>query len=219
MKTTNSYPWESNIPNITAANITTAAFALLMLVTAAMTVLSGCSTARISAEQDKNISFDTYHTFAWLPPDQKDLQTNITIRNQADAIQSAVDRELEIRGMLPDTSAPDLLVRYYIGTHDHTTYHNEPIYSYPMSQPFFWGRRMWYGSGGGYYPVYNRSYQTVVRDGTLSVDVIDRKTNNVIWRGASEERVDDLASMSAGISQNTRAIFEKYPIRPLVIAK
>jgi hypothetical protein len=213
MKTANNYPSESKISNLTAA------FALLMLITASMTTLSGCSTARISAEQDKNISFDTYHTFAWLPPDQKDLEKNITVRNQADAIQSAVDRELEIRGMLPDTSAPDLLVRFYIGIHDHTTYHNEPMYSYPMSQPFFWGRRMWYGGGGGYYPVYNRSYQTVVRDGTLSVDVIDRKTNNVIWRGASEERVDDLASMSAGISQNTRAIFEKYPIRPLVIAK
>jgi hypothetical protein len=212
MKITNSYPSDSKISNFTIA------FALLMLVAASMTTLSGCSTARISAEQDKNISFNTYHTFAWLPPDQKDLQTNITVRNQADAIQGAVDRELEIRGMLPDTSAPDLLVRYYIGTHDHTTYHNEPVYSYAMSRPFFWGRRMWYG-GGSYYPVYNRSYQTVVRDGTLSVDVIDRKTNNVIWRGVSEERVDDLASMTAGISQNTRAIFEKYPIRPLVIAK
>lgn len=214
MKTTNSYPSESKI-----SHLTTVAFALLTLVVATMAVFSGCSTARISAEQDKNVAFDTYHTFAWLPPDQKDLRTNITVRNQADAIQSAVDGELEIRGMLPDTSDPDLLVRYYIGTHDHTTYHNEPMYSYPMPQPFFWGRRMWSGGGGGYYPVYNRTYQTVVRDGILSVDVIDRKTNNVIWRGVSEESVDDLASMSGGISKNTRAIFEKYPIRPLVIAK
>jgi Domain of unknown function (DUF4136) len=212
MKTTNSYPSDSKISNLTAV------FALLTLMAATMTVLSGCSTARISAEQDKNISFDAYHTFAWLPPDQKDLQKNIMVRNQADVIQGAVDRELEVRGMRPDTSAPDLLIRYYIGTHEHTTYHNEPMYSYPMSQPFFWGRRMWY-SGGGYYPVYNRTYQTVVRDGMLSVDVIDRKTNNVIWRGISEESVDNLADMSAGISQNTRAIFEKYPIRPLVIAK
>jgi Domain of unknown function (DUF4136) len=214
MKTTNSYPSDSKI-----SNLATAAFALLTLVTATMAAFSACSTARITSEQDKNVSFDTYHTFAWLPPDQKDLQTNITIRNQADAIQNAVDRELEIRGMLPDTSAPDLLLRYYIGTHDHTTYHNEPVYSYAMSRPFFWGRRMWYGGGGGYYQVYNRTYQTVVRDGTLTVDVIDRKTNNVIWRGISEERVDNLADMSAGISQNTRAIFEKYPLRPLVIAK
>jgi hypothetical protein len=78
-------------------------------------------------------------------------------------------------------------------------------------QPFLWGRRLWYG-GGGYYPVYNRTYRTVISEGVLSVDVIDRKTNNVIWRGISAERVDNLANMSADIPKITQAMFEKYPI-------
>ncbi len=185
---------------------------LLMLIAMGLAMMSGCSTVRTTAERDNTVSFGQYRSFAWLPPDQKELHNNITARNQATLIQNAVDKELEMRGMAADTAAPDLLLRYHIGQQNYTSYHNEPVYSYASPQPFFWGRRMWY-TGGGFYPVYNRTYRTVISEGVLSVDAIDRKTNNVIWRGVSSERVDNLANMTADLPKVVQAMFEKYPVQ------
>lgn len=191
---------------------------LLLIVVMCLALLSGCSTLRVSSETDHNASFGQYRTFAWLPPDQKDWQTNISARNQANLIQNTVDKELAMRGMTADTAAPDVLLRYHIGAQNQATYHNQPVYSYAPPQPIFWGRGVWY-AGGGYYPVYNRTYRSIVREGTLSVDVIDRRTNNVVWRGLSAERVDHYTGLGTEIPKIIQAIFERYPVRPMLSAK
>jgi hypothetical protein len=126
---------------------------LLLIAITIVAMVSGCSSVRVTSEQDNNAQFSAYRSFAWLPPDQKDLQQNVTARNQAAIIQNAVDMQLEQRGMKPDTTAPDILLRYHIGQKNNVSYHNEPVYQYAPMQPFLWGRRLWYG-GGGYYPVY-----------------------------------------------------------------
>lgn len=191
---------------------------VVLLVASCIIVLSACSTPlRISTERDKTVSFEQYRTFAWLQPEQKDWQNNISARNQAAMIQTAVTKELEIRGMRVDTATPDLLLRYQSGIQNYTGYRTIPVYGYAPPMPFFFGRSLWYG--GGYYPMYSRSYRTNIREGTLAIEVIDRKTNNVIWRGLSEERLYSRSGINADIPYIIQIIFEHYPLRPMVSAK
>lgn len=192
---------------------------LTLIVASCIALLSACTTPlRVSAERDRTVAFERYRTFAWLQPEQKDWQNNISARNQAELIQTAVTKELETRGMRVDTATPDLLLRYQSGIQNYTGYRTMPVYGYAPPIPFFFGRSLWYG-GGGYYPMYSRSYRTNIREGTLNIEVIDRKTNNVIWRGLSEERLYSRGGMNADIPYIIQVIFEHYPLRPIVSAK
>jgi hypothetical protein len=187
-------------------------FFLLVIVASCLVVLSGCTSAvRVSAERDRTVSFEQYRTYAWIPPDQKDWQSNIFVRNQAGLIQNTVGRELEVRGMMPDTAAPDVLLRYSIGTQDHAAYRRAPVYGY-ASFPFFFGRSFLYGA---YNPMYS-NYRTVIREGILNVEMIDRKTNNVVWRGLSAQRLYSRADANVDIPKIIHAMFEQYPVRPIV---
>jgi hypothetical protein len=180
-------------------------------------MLFGCSSVRTAADQERTATFNQYRTYAWLPADRANMQTDTDAQNQSMVFQNAVDKELETRGMVADTNEPDILLRYHVGTQNQITYHNESMHSYSPSQSFSGGRHMWHSNGN--YSVNNGTYRTPVREGMLSVDAIDRKTSNVIWRGISKERVDTLTNMNADMSMITRSMFEKYPTQPVVIAK
>lgn len=170
----------------------------------------GCTTVSTYSEKDNSVSFGNYKTFAWLPIDQKDMRENIRLRNQTMVIHESVEKELEKRGLAPDTTAPDILLRFTLKTITRTEFVNQPVYTYPAGYGW-WGRgHYWYGPG---YVVYNR-YPVKVRDGSLVIDVIERESGNVIWRGWSTEELNNSKAFSKNIPEMIKNIFDRYPVKP-----
>jgi hypothetical protein len=124
-------------------------------------------------------------------------------------IVAAVAAQLGARGLTRDDTHPDVYVVV------HQSFDTKPKY-YIYGSP--WG----YGYGWGYPGFYgydwNPWYTTVeVKDntvGTLTVDLQDVASDQLVWRGVSVKRVHTMSKPShvaKRINRRVSKMFEKYP--------
>jgi hypothetical protein len=144
-------------------------------------ILSGVSTAillasvgcdapiRTGYDFDPSVDFSRYATYAWetadpLPTGDPRLDNNPVFE---DRVHSAVERELEARGMRREESFPDLLVHYHASVRDRV-------------DVFEVDREAGYDMGSEYGPG-TQVYQ--YDEGMLVVDLVDVERMRVVWRG------------------------------------
>jgi hypothetical protein len=155
---------------------------LLALALPALLALEGCvAKYDVRTDSDPAIDFSAYKSFAIPPrtqPDTPDILDNSLVRKRLEAI---FVKELNARGLVAaaEPAAADLLVRYWVTTEAKTDISTVP------SAPYGYG----YGHGSPY-PYYggrwSPMYQDViVRDyteGTLVLDLVDRRRDELVWR-------------------------------------
>lgn len=160
--------------------------------------LAGCAAITVSADFDPEVDFQTYRTYAWGPADALPTGDPRLDNNPFfdDRMRGAVDGELAERGLTvaPATEA-DLVVHYHISI-------RERIDVVTVDREY------------GYEP----GYDTAVREwqeGTLMVDLVDTRTNRVIWRGWAQSDmagvIDDRDALAERIRKACDKLFTRYP--------
>ncbi len=178
-------------------------FLLLAAVAVAALAAAGCSTIAVNQDFDTAANFAAYKTYAWIaqqapmPGDAKTaLQSNTLIDKR---VKTNVDAELAAKGMVLTADNPDAFLVYHLGI-DQKIDVQDWGYSYPR---YPYGG--WYG---GQVDVYQYN------EGTLIVDIVDAKTNQLVWRGTATKTIDESASpeqREANLKEVVSRIFEKYP--------
>jgi len=167
----------------------------IFILTALTVVLSSCSSYNYYAVSNKAINRD-YKTYAWLP-DGKSKASKIYDNDVAtDRIIEATSNELNSRGFKLDNKSPDILIRYTADVNTETKVYNEPVY---YNQPLRIVPRLGYARGRAFYyysyfrplPVYvgSEMRKIKVKEGSVMIDLIDRRTSKVIWRGWAEGEI------------------------------
>jgi hypothetical protein len=181
-----------------------------------LALLAGCATTDL----DHRINFNQYKTFAWGP---SDIKTENPIYNSDlinKNIKSTVENEFAKRGIMENEAHPDFLVSFHTYTEKEQSSGSSAYYGYPYFPAFGfygmrygWGMPYWgmpfggYGYGGG------RGPYTYTK-GTLILDIKDKKTDEVIWRGAVSGNVDNVKTLERQIAKGVKAIMKKYPGTP-----
>ena len=190
----------------------------------ALITLSACSTRYnyyVAGLNRTNLS--AYRTFAWMPPANGTASENNFV---ADAkIKDAATQALTQKGLSLQQQDPDLLVSYtsIVGRGSRTNYY--PMYVgsgfYPGYGGWGYGGLGWGGLGwGGWYRPYYYAYgapfayyagtsveREHYKEGTLIIDLVDRRSKQVVWRGFGvgevhkdyQKNVEDLPKVVAGI--------------------
>lgn len=182
---------------------------------------SGCSPYRYYAIQSNQATFNKYRTFAWLPP--VDTIKNPKYNDIVDEkIKTEVTAGLEKRGLLLKSQRPDLLVRYTIAVSDKVKLYNNPVYVY--SNHWAYRGTVRYRKGRYFYYSYPVPYTVYVgseieqipyKEGTLIIDLIDRASGKVIWRGYGVGEIDNPETAVNDIPLVTEGILNKLPILPV----
>jgi len=169
-----------------------ATLALLAMATAAC-----ATTMNVSSHVDREVDFSRYQTFDWgpadaLPTGDPRLDANPFFK---DHLQGEVERQLTRRGFtLAKPGAADLLIHY----HAHITERID-VASVDKS----------YGYGGQV-----RDYEA----GTIVIDVVDARTNKVVWRGWAQDAVKGMLAnedtMAAKIDEAVTRMLARLPARP-----
>jgi Domain of unknown function (DUF4136) len=167
--------------------------------------LSACETLpRISTETAPGADLTQYHTYNFYDKPSTDRRgyKTITTRN----IQDAVDREMRLRG-LTRADNPDLKINFDIDKHDKIT--TRPSTNVGFGYGYGWRSHYGYDIGFG-----NRGDVETVTEGTLTIDVVDRAKNELVWSGAALRRLDSktLAQPRQAIDQAVNLIFAQYPV-------
>jgi hypothetical protein len=187
----------------------------ILLITAATLGLAACAPdvrVRTSVAPDAHLS--ELKTFRVLAPPQRrtaapalaanDPMLDNSITNRE--LRSDLTRGLEGKGYALNRDHPDFVVAYYAGTRekmDTTYWQPEPLYRYR-----YWGRPYWawpwYGA-----PVAEVKEYT---QGSVIVDIVDAKTNQLVWRGQGTAPVaNDPAKYEKQLEKTLSAVLKKLP--------
>jgi hypothetical protein len=133
-----------------------------------------CSTLRTSSDYDPTADFTSLHTYGWLP-DNREPTGHPRIDNPMlhERIRSGIDRALKAKGFAPSED-PDFVVTYHLSAEqktDVTTYNNA------------------YYGGYGYVIGFPETTVRQYEEGTLIIDIIDRRAKKVVWRGSGTRRL------------------------------
>ncbi len=176
-------------------------------------LMAACSSYNYYSVGSSN-KVSKYRTFAWLPPVNNTKNPYYDNDLADEKIKDQATGNLESRGLRLKANRPDMLVRYSILVDTKTKTYNEPQYTYvgggyyPRVAYYGNGRRALYYSYRSAYPVYmgDDIYRVPYKEGTLIIDLIDRVTHKVIWRGYGvgevgnpEKAINDLPKVVDGI--------------------
>jgi len=137
--------------------------------------VTGCATMTVSSHVQSGIDFGRYHSFEWGPADA--LPTGDPRLDKdpffQDHLQGAVEKGMAARGLARGTAGDaDLLIHYHANVAQRVD-----INAADRSR--------------GY--CYQDDCQAGVLEyeaGTIVLDLVDRKTNKVIWRGWAQESLE-----------------------------
>ncbi len=174
-------------------------------------LLASCaSTAHI--EKDDNTDFSKYKTFSWIEKESKDGSRNNDLAEQK--VREAVTKELErTAGWRESKANPDILLSYDLLVERSSKQQADPVYSNPFMRTFYnpYSRRFY----RVYYPsrfVGYDNYEVPTREGTVTISMIDAKTEKMVWQGWATDEVSNRNMTSKEIQNSVRAIFRKFDI-------
>jgi len=174
-------------------------------------LVSGCaSTPNTFSNADPSVDFSQYKTFGYfstLSTDNAQYQSLVS-----NFLKVAVAQELVVRGLDHDEENPDLRVNFYINTKDKIKTRSVPTAAggyYDYRDPF-------YDPWGGYSGM-GVTYETRVdqyTEGTLNIDVVDSKTNKLVWEGSVVGRLTekDVRNMEQTVDEAVAEVMVNFPI-------
>ena len=177
-------------------------------------LLAGCASVA-HVEKDKSANFSNYHTYAWVDTrDRKDDSTGTHVSDLTERrIREAVNAELAKSGWKESKHRPDVLMSYDVLVERGVKDESSPVYSQPYSRLFYnpYSRR-W---NQIYYPSQFLGYdnnQRSVREGTLTVSVIDARTDKTVWQGWTTDEVNSRNLTTKEIQGSVKSIFRKFDV-------
>jgi hypothetical protein len=173
--------------------------------------LASCASVA-HVEKDDTVNFSKYKTFAWVDTKEKTEEkkgSDLLEKN----IVSAVNTELQKEGWQESKRNPDVLLSYDVLVEKAVKENNEPVYSRSFTRTFYnpYTRR-W---SSIYYPSQFLGYdnqQYEVREGTVTITMLDAKTDKTVWQGWTTDQVNSKNLTSKEIQSSVKSIFRKFDV-------
>jgi hypothetical protein len=168
----------------------------------------------VTSDYDPSASFADLKTFSWLPePDERTQESRIPKDSFVhQRICTAVEKELTSKGFQQQTSGvPDFQVGYHV-TLDKQT--NVAVLNNHYGYSPGWAWRYGYAYRPYGYVGAPETYVYQYDEGTLILDIVDPKTNQLIWRGSATDEVNLSATAEMKQKQINEAVtrlLEKFP--------
>ncbi|HVY79457.1 MAG TPA: DUF4136 domain-containing protein [Steroidobacteraceae bacterium] len=165
--------------------------------------LAACQTRpEIRTQSAPELNALQYRTFGFVDHPDTDNEKYTTLVTRY--LKDAVTREMLARGYT-ESAEPDLLINFRVASKDKIESYPGPAVGVGYGR---WGWRNW-GWGVGY----GGSDVRTVTEGSLTIDVVDRRQSALVWRGVAQGRLTKQAldHPQPAIDDAVAAIFAKYP--------
>lgn len=187
----------------------TGAIAKAALAVLLAAVVAGCATGpKIRAQTAPNGNVSSYRTYGFFEKLGTDSSSYASVLSLN--LKAAASREMEARGYRLATSNPDLLLNFSLAQVEKIDGRSGPTFGLGFGRG--WGSwRGGYSWGAGINDVDIRS----TTEGTLTIDVVDRAKNEIVWAGSAVAPITSkvLDDPKAAIDNTVPKIFAKFPGR------
>ena len=151
-----------------------------------------CSTMTTAVDYDHTVNWSQFHTFKLAAG----TQSPVTFTQKE--IDDGITSTLQSKGWTLATSNPDIVV------YSHVVLSAEKQWNATSMGGF--GYRGWGGMGG-----MATATQTNIPIGTIIVDLVNPKTNEMVWRGTAQDQVSSAGASQGTITQAIQTIFKNFP--------
>ena len=185
-------------------------FTWVLAVFAAL-LFAGCA-GNAHIEKDKNADFSKYRTYSWVDKtevkeEKKNRRNDLTETN----IRNAVNEELQKKGWQQAKSNPDVILNNELVVEKNQVQQQDPVYSQSYTRSYY--NRYTGRVHSFYYPsqfMGYDSYTTTVKEGTVTITMIDSRTDKTVWQGWTTSEVNGRDITSREIDKNVKTIFKKF---------
>jgi Domain of unknown function (DUF4136) len=174
--------------------------ATLSLATVGMLAMAGCASLNVGSHIERGLDVSRYHTYDWgpadaLPAGDPRLEQDPFFQ---DHLRGEVEKAMGRRGFEWSTDrSPDLLLHYHASITERLDIDQLDIH------------RGYCGERGCDVPT------VAYEEGTLVIDVIDARTNRLIWRGWAQGAVNGMLgnhdTMARQITDAVSHMFAAFP--------
>jgi len=155
----------------------------------------GCSQMLKVDQVFDDVDFATYKTYAWMPRSEGDVGVSVGRQKyMEDALTKNIEQQLAAKGFAKVPENPDVLVGYWYGLVEQESGSVDFTVDYTKD---YSNRKVW-DSGGG----------------VIRVDLVNPKTNNIVWRGTAHgaANIDPTPDMvEKNVNHAVTEIFAQYP--------
>lgn len=170
-------------------------FVLTSLALVLLSPVFACSSMAVRADHDSENDFGRYETFALFERQGKEKRRPQMSPLVDRRIGSAMAAELEAKGFVSTTPRQaDFLVTFYTAVRQRVVIHHGGWYG--------WHRWGWHGGTR-----WVNSYP----EGTLVIDIIDRRDRQLVWRGIGEGAFTDTNPSDEKVAKRVSKILKTFP--------
>lgn len=185
-----------------------------------LSFISGCSVyTDIYSDYDRSVDFTKYKTFAWLPDKDtaKSEFNNQIIRSNT---RNYFTHCMAVRGYKINADTPDVFLELVVTAATKQKTVTSPVYTYPSG--WYYYNPYYYSYPSPYYyryPYnYGYSYTYVTQkveytEGAITLNVIDRKQNKLVWTGTAKGDLYDSKYIADNLHPAVYDILDSYPVK------
>ncbi len=187
-----------------------------------MLATSSCG-PRVETYRPNEADLSKYNSFAFLPNAEIMNDDDMESDKVNESIIATLNKNMREQGYTLDRDNPDLLLLLSVKTDLETETTTDPVYASDYAYYGGYGARPGVGVSPYYNDYYYRGYTDYNRvigydtdtytykQGTLVVDVVDRKKRKTVWKGISRTPVT--GSRTDAVISMVDEIFEDYPVK------
>jgi hypothetical protein len=186
-------------------------------------LVSSCA-APVAVQQKPGVDFTQYKTYDWATTEVKSADSKNPIYKNTlndQQIQNAISTELSKRGIrqVAGNATPDFYLSYHLYIEEaERTVANPPAAGFAYPYAFAYRGRFLPINYGYWYttPYYNTGYRTeAYQEGTMILDFVDARTNNLVWRGSLADAVNNPARIGDEFAKSAKDILDKFPVEKM----
>lgn len=165
-------------------------------------IFTSCSTVRVVSDYDTEANFGEYNSFAFYKPGIDKAEISDLDKRR---ILRAIDRELAAKGMTKSQS-PDILISIFTKERERVNVYNNNFGWGGWGWGWGWNPWMWGG--------FNNNIVSTNTEGSLYIDFVDAKTNELIWQGVGSARLitsGNIEKKEERIREIVHEILMEYP--------
>jgi hypothetical protein len=157
---------------------------------------------------DRKHDFRTLKTYEWVVQEKLPIfqampdTPDVDLEELDKQIRAGIDKELDKRGFQKSTSGkPDFLISYIAVGELDLDVREYDSGTAPPDVPY-----------GHWRPFYQTGNDvTLIRKGTLSIDIIDPEPNRLVWRGKATETFEKPKDLEKKLNKIVKKILKKFP--------
>jgi len=170
---------------------------LKLLFLLCLVILTSCSSVKVVTDYDTKVDFTSYKTFAFY---KKGIDKASVSDLDKKRIMRAVEAELVAKGFSKSVN-PDILVSIFTKSREQVNVSDNNV-----GIGWGWGYNPWF---------YGRTNININQytEGTLFIDFIDKKTNELIWQGigSGAMKMSNIEKKEERINEFVYKIISTYP--------